>query len=80
MGIEDLDDLIKDINSALLKVFINNQMTKMNNKYNYKKFSENSPLMIFVHGAGCDNTFWALLNRYYFLRDIPFSNKFTRSW
>ena len=46
-------------------------MTEMNNKYNYKKFSENSPLMIFVHGAGCDNTFWALLNRYYFLRDIP---------
>ena len=43
-------------------------MTKMNNKYNYKKFSENSPLMIFVHGAGCDNTFWALLNRYYFFK------------
>ena len=24
--------------------------------------------MIFVHGAGCDNTFWALLNRYYFFK------------
>ena len=43
-------------------------MTKMNDKYNYKKFSEKSPLMIFVHGAGCDNTFWALLNRYYFFK------------
>ena len=43
-------------------------MGKINYKYNYKKFSANSPLMIFIHGAGCDNTFWALLNRYYFFK------------
>lgn len=43
-------------------------MGKINNKYNYKKFKQNSPLMIFIHGAGCDQTFWSLLNRYYFFR------------
>ena len=43
-------------------------MTKINDKYNYKKFSDRSPLMIFIHGAGCDNTFWAMLNRFIFLR------------
>ena len=43
-------------------------MTKINNKYNYKKFSDKSPLVIFIHGAGCDYTFWAMLNRYYFFK------------
>ena len=43
-------------------------MTKINDKYNYKKFSDKSPLMIFIHGAGCDNTFWAMLNRFYFFK------------
>ena len=43
-------------------------MYKINKKYNYKKFGKNSPLIIFIHGAGCDQTFWALLNRYYFLK------------
>ncbi len=43
-------------------------MGKINNKYNYKRFKKNSPLMIFIHGAGCDQTFWSLLNRYYFFR------------
>ncbi|MBF97116.1 MAG: putative aminoacrylate hydrolase RutD [Alphaproteobacteria bacterium MarineAlpha9_Bin4] len=40
----------------------------MNYKYNYKKLKKNSPLIIFIHGAGCDQTFWSLLNRYYFFR------------
>ena len=43
-------------------------MTKINDKYNYKKFSDRSPLMIFIHGAGCDNTFWSMLNRFYFFK------------
>tara|TARA_B100001248_G_C27395594_1_gene465310 strand:- start:2600 stop:3376 length:777 start_codon:yes stop_codon:yes gene_type:complete len=43
-------------------------MYKSNKKYNYKKFGKNCPLIIFIHGAGCDQTFWALLNRYYFFR------------
>ena len=43
-------------------------MTKINDKYNYKKFSDKSPLMIFIHGAGCDNTFWSMLNRFYFFK------------
>ena len=38
------------------------------NEYNYKKCKEQSPLMVFIHGAGCDNSFWALLNRYYFFK------------
>ena len=40
-------------------------MEKINNKYNFKKYSSKSSLMIFIHGAGCDSTFWSLLNRYY---------------
>ena len=40
----------------------------MKYKYNYKKFTKNSPLIIFVHGAGCDYSFWALLNRFFFFR------------
>ena len=24
--------------------------------------------MVFIHGAGCDYTFWSLLNRYYFFK------------
>ena len=43
-------------------------MDKINHKYNYKKFRKKSPLIIFIHGAGCDQTFWSLLNRYYFFR------------
>ncbi|MDC3024194.1 alpha/beta hydrolase [Alphaproteobacteria bacterium] len=43
-------------------------MLKTDYKYNYKKFNNSSPLMIFIHGAGCDNTFWSLLNRYYFFK------------
>ena len=43
-------------------------MLKTEYKYNYKKFNNSSPLMIFIHGAGCDNTFWSLLNRYYFFK------------
>ena len=45
MGIEDLDDLIKDINSALSKVLNKYNMTNDKNKYNYKKFSDKSPLI-----------------------------------
>ena len=43
-------------------------MNKINKQYNYKKFSDKSPLVIFIHGAGCDYTFWAMLNRYYFFK------------
>ena len=39
-------------------------------RYNYKKFKKNSPLIIFIHGAGCDLTFWSLLNRYYYFKEF----------
>ena len=43
-------------------------MPTISDKYNYKNFSDKSPLVVFVHGAGCDSTFWSLLNRYYFFK------------
>jgi len=43
-------------------------MSKINHNYNYKKSKNNSSLIIFIHGAGCDQTFWSLLNRYYFFK------------
>ena len=43
-------------------------MANVSDKYNYKKFSAKSPLIVFVHGAGCDYTFWSMLNRYYFFK------------
>ena len=43
-------------------------MANVSDKYNYKKFSDKSPLIVFVHGAGCDYTFWSMLNRYYFFK------------
>ena len=43
-------------------------MPKINHNYNYKKSKKNSSLIIFIHGAGCDQTFWSLLNRYYYFK------------
>ena len=44
-------------------------MTAISDKYNYKNFSDKSPLIVFVHGAGCDSTFWSLLIVTISLRD-----------
>ena len=43
-------------------------MVKISKQHTYKKNKTDSPLIVFIHGAGCDKTFWALLNRYYYFK------------
>ena len=44
-------------------------MIKNKLKFFYKKKSNSSPLIIFIHGAACDHTLWAFQNRYFYNRN-----------
>ena len=37
-------------------------------KFIYKKLFNNSTVLLFIHGAGCDYSFWSNLNRYFFYK------------
>lgn len=40
------------------------------NKFLYRKACDKNPLLLFIHGAGCDYTFWSNLNRYFYYKDF----------
>ena len=37
-------------------------------RFIYRKALGTSPLLLFIHGAGCDYTFWNNMNRYFFYK------------
>ena len=40
-------------------------------KFIYKKSLNNSAVLLFIHGAGCDYSFWSNLNRYFYYKKFP---------